>query len=468
MKYIFPILFFVLFSSCSEEKKKDNDYTYFGGEIINPNDEYVLLYKKNKLIDSIKLDDNNRFLVKIDDFEEGLYKFYHSPEYQHMKLAKGDSVLLRLNTLEFDETLVFTGIGAEKNNFLIDLYLLHDKEERFMYNKYDLDHTIFKQKVDSLRKEKKDKLNKFIYANTSVSPEFKSFINEVINYTHYRYWETYQHVFYNKNKDQNAVPKSYYTYRDSINLNHEELSYFVPYMYYVTQYINNEAYSECLQKMVDSGKNINTSLTYNINKLKLIDSMISNSYLKNELLRLTAFSYFRYNNNNVKKNDDFYQLFKKITHDKKSVEEIYNLHLGISNLQKGNYIPKIRLIDQQGQITSTKAASAKKGKDIYYFWLSSHKKHKQYINGKIQKLLEEFPDLNVVGISLDNNQRVWKNNLKTLSLPLETQYRAEKLETLEKDFAIININKFIIVDENGRIIDAFSSTTDPELKNKLK
>ena len=40
------------------------DYTaYFGGEVINPQSNYVLFLKDNKVIDTIFLDKNNRFLA---------------------------------------------------------------------------------------------------------------------------------------------------------------------------------------------------------------------------------------------------------------------------------------------------------------------------------------------------------------------------------------------------------------------
>jgi len=38
------LLFLIAFTSCNENIKTE-DATYFGGEIINPKDDFVLLYK---------------------------------------------------------------------------------------------------------------------------------------------------------------------------------------------------------------------------------------------------------------------------------------------------------------------------------------------------------------------------------------------------------------------------------------
>ena len=70
-------------------------------------------------VDTLLLDKNNRFIHKISNFTSGLYAFSHGGEYQWVLLEPKDSLLLRLNTIDFDESLVFTGKGARKNNYLI-------------------------------------------------------------------------------------------------------------------------------------------------------------------------------------------------------------------------------------------------------------------------------------------------------------------------------------------------------------
>jgi len=61
-KYILFILSVVTIS-CT--KTVENDYTYFGGKIINPKSDYILLRKEGKTIDSIPLSKNNTFMSKL-------------------------------------------------------------------------------------------------------------------------------------------------------------------------------------------------------------------------------------------------------------------------------------------------------------------------------------------------------------------------------------------------------------------
>ena len=56
-------------------------------------------------------------------------------------LEPNDSIMLRFNTYEFDESLVFTGIGAKKNNYFINEFLQNEVEETRVF-KYGYNNPI--------------------------------------------------------------------------------------------------------------------------------------------------------------------------------------------------------------------------------------------------------------------------------------------------------------------------------------
>ena len=87
MKYYFyTLLSFFLFLSCEDYGSKQGDIAYFGGEIINPNNNYVTLSNTSGIRDTLYLDKNNRFLHKIDSLKPGLYSFTHGGEFQTILL----------------------------------------------------------------------------------------------------------------------------------------------------------------------------------------------------------------------------------------------------------------------------------------------------------------------------------------------------------------------------------------------
>ncbi|HSQ45423.1 MAG TPA: hypothetical protein VLM44_00745, partial [Lutibacter sp.] len=152
MKYIFYVILVFLTFGCI--KTNENAMTYFGGQIINPKTNFVLLLKDEKVLDTLLLDENNSFLTEIPSLQEGLYAFKHGTEFQYMYLEPADSILVRLNTWDFDQSLVFSGKGSAKNEFLINLYLQNEKEERMMYRNFNLNEKDFQAKIDSISKER--------------------------------------------------------------------------------------------------------------------------------------------------------------------------------------------------------------------------------------------------------------------------------------------------------------------------
>ena len=107
--------------SCNNWNESPSLSTYVGGEIINPKGDYVYLLKDDQLLDSVTLDSNNKFLFETKNIYAGLYTFSHV-EFQVFYLNPGDSLMLRVNTLDFDESLSFTGTGSKNNNLLIELF----------------------------------------------------------------------------------------------------------------------------------------------------------------------------------------------------------------------------------------------------------------------------------------------------------------------------------------------------------
>ena len=81
-----------------------------------------MFLKDDEVIDTIYLDKNNRFMHKFDSLAPGLYTYKHNPEYQYVYFDKNDSLMLRVNTFDFDNSVVFCGRGDEKNNFLMELF----------------------------------------------------------------------------------------------------------------------------------------------------------------------------------------------------------------------------------------------------------------------------------------------------------------------------------------------------------
>ena len=149
---IIAIILAFLLSSCKNEFKSDDYTAYFGGEVTNPTSPYVLFCKNSDVIDTIEIDENNRFFVKFDSLSPGLYTFKNEPEYQYVYFDKNDSIMVHINSKDFDESIVFCGRGDEKNNFLMELYLKNEHDKSNLFEIFDYDIPKFNKNIDSTYK----------------------------------------------------------------------------------------------------------------------------------------------------------------------------------------------------------------------------------------------------------------------------------------------------------------------------
>ena len=124
------ILLLAVFFSC-QPKNKTRTGIFLGGHILNPSSRTVTLYQGAKVIEMLELYENLRYQRKNDSLPSGIYKLEHLPEYQTLLLEEKDSLWVRINAAAFDESIVYSGIGASKNNFLIELFLKQDLEHLF-------------------------------------------------------------------------------------------------------------------------------------------------------------------------------------------------------------------------------------------------------------------------------------------------------------------------------------------------
>jgi hypothetical protein len=144
-----------LFCSCNKEFKGDNYTAYFGGEVTNPTNQYILFCRNSEVIDSVKIDANNRFFIKFDSLTPGMYTFKNEPEYQYVYFDKNDSIMLRVNAKDFDNSIIFCGRGDQKNNFLMEMYMKNEDDRNKSFDVFDYSIADFTKNIDSSYASKK-------------------------------------------------------------------------------------------------------------------------------------------------------------------------------------------------------------------------------------------------------------------------------------------------------------------------
>ncbi|WP_262420335.1 TlpA family protein disulfide reductase [Flagellimonas meishanensis] len=429
---------------------------YFGGEIANPTSDYVVLYRNDAYIDSAKLDDTNRFAFRLQGLDEGLYHFDHSPELQYVYLQEGDSLLIRLNTVEFDESLVYSGQGSAINNFLVEMFLAFEEEEPLIYEYYALDPEAFGKKIDSLRSIKINHLEELV-ADNQLSEKMQSMAKASIDYNTYIYKEKYP--FYHKKKTGeetiHELADSFYDYRKTIDLNNRDLTYFRPYFDFMKYHFGNLSYMDCMEHCSTEKKPVSSHLHFNKHKLYLVDSLVVEKDLRDILFRNIAMDYLLKEHEANEECQIFIDKFRSLSTNESHKEEINMLYSGIQGLQPNRELPNLVLKNVDDEEVSLREIS--KGKTtVFYFWAGSQKKHFENVTAHVEKLKKEYPNHTFVGINLRTSFPQWKLLLDEYRLDKKTQFHGEDFKEVQMSMIVDGLNKCVIA-KDTLIVDAFAN-----------
>ncbi|MCR9227521.1 MAG: transaldolase [Flavobacteriaceae bacterium] len=456
VRFLLSLTFISSIVSCSDSPENDST-VFFSGEIVNPTSDYVVLYHKDTFVDSVKLNDKNQFSFQLDTLDDGLYHFDHTPELQYVYLSKGDSLVARLNTVEFDESLVFSGKGSEINNFLIEIFLQNENEEELMKDFYGLDPGAFSQKIDSLYKDKlallgelntDGQLSQQALAMAEASVYYNTFITKE-KYPFYHKKETGEETIH-------ELGDNFYSYRKKINFNNEALTYLKPYFDFMKWHIGNVSYMTCLDDCSNNKKPVSDRLHFNKHKLAIVDSIVIEKELRNNLFRNIAVDYLKWEHNPDKESITFINEFKSLSTNEEHGKEIDLLYKGIQNLQPNNTIPDIAVLNFNDEKLSLKDLASKKENTVFYFWTAAQKGHFRNISRHIASLEKKHPNYNFIGINLRTSLPQWKQLMSENNLDKEKQFYGEDFKELQMAMIIDGLNKCVITKDTV-VVDGFAN-----------
>ena len=427
------ILLFIsvaILSSC----KNDNKQTFFNGKILNKSSEKIILsIDENPLYNSL-ISESGNFSIIIDSLESGLYNFFLQPEFQYVILEEGDSIYIRLNSLDFDESLVFMGKGSAKNNFLIDVFLKNEEHNDILNSYYNASFDDFLIKVDSLFNNQKELFKEF-KKNNHLSFLSENIIFDAIKYPLLKKIQSY---IVSNNLDLNRLVIDYSKY--DIDFNNNSISSYKPYIDFIYLYSFNLS------------KNISKN-NFQVERLKILDSLVKSDNIKSKLFRFLAFEILL-NEKSLKEKKIFFEEFKNISNYSSINNEVEILLKNQLQLSPGNSFPSIKGYDLNGNIKDISTIDSKK---IIFFWSYDQNAHLNSIYQKINSLENKYLSYKLISLNINDDFDKWKSNYKPTKNVTELQ--TNDFEYMSKKLILDNLNKVFIVDENN-IIQEIGSIND--------
>ncbi|TCI85421.1 hypothetical protein [Tenacibaculum sp. M341] len=446
IKYFTFFISILLIGCNSKENKK---LTYFGGKIINPKDSFVLLFDHNdEIVDSIAIEKNHTFMGKLENIHSGLYYFKHGAELQYVFLEPKDSLLIRLNTWDFDESLVFSGTNADRNNLLVESFLSNEEEQRNFYKYYNLPAKEFKHKVDSLEQTKKDFIEEYKLNNTDYSEKFIDILNVALHYPLYTKIESF--IIDNSLKDQpEQIDSSFVEHRNTASINNSQLMFYTPYR----EYVYNHLYSDIYKKKIEDDSD-----EFTIALLNAINEKIDSEKLKNKLLKETTIRHF-YNKKSCSINKKAFDTFISSSTNEKDKEEISLLVKDVKGIKKHKRIPNFSVTAPDGAIENINSVIKHKNAVIYF-------RNKQYssdswVASRMNYLINNNPNIEFLVININNEK-----NQYIKELDIKHQYYLNS-ESNAHNFLSSKFPRMVLINKKGIVENGFCALSSKAIEKQI-
>ena len=456
IKKISPFLHFCLlliFFGCNNNEISK---TYFGGQIINPKTNHVILFERETAIDTFYLSDNNRFFAEFDSKKEGLYYFKHDNEFQYIYLEPKDSLQIRLNTLNFDESLVFSGKGAERNNFLIDCFIDSEKENKNFYDYYSLKPTQFLKIIDSLETVKIKKYNDFSSRNDNETEECMTFLNIALTYPLYSKIENYplNHARILRNDSFPKTNENFYKHREKVNLNKESLIYFGVYSNFITNLLYNKTYASGFEPSV---RDYSPEFTKTL--LEITNTNIEAETTKNILLKQEV-KYHFFKNSESTIDQEVFDTYFSLNTNKDFETQIKNLVSDTKYNNINSLITDFTVFDYTNIAHNIKDIIDKKN-TVIYFWNPKHISE-DFISSKVNYLSSKNENVQFIGVKIDGN-----NESHIEKLDIKNQYFINSTSDANV-FLSSKLPRVILLDKTGRITNGYASISSKKIYYQVK
>jgi hypothetical protein len=403
--------------------------------------DYIIFSQGGDILDTVKLDSHNFFLYKTDKIKPGLYSLKHN-ETQVFYIEPGDSLLMNVNTMDFDESLAYSGRGGEQNNLLMELYLANETENKNLSKWYSLSPEVYEEKIDSLRNIKIDEYKDFL-KNNNASEGFKKVAQVCIDYDYFSKKEMYTTVNMNKSE---SIPDSFFDYRKKISFDKNNMRFYYPYYRLLNRYFNNVVTASYR----GNKRMYRNSFDYNYKKLKLIDSLVKKDTLKNSLLNYNIVRYL-VNAENAEEEQELFSIYSKLSSDKKHIEEVNKLVQATIKLSPGKTVPDILLVNTGNTVKDLH--SIVKANTVLYFWSSHSAAQYKNIHSRAAELKSKYPEYDFIGINTDTNFKRWRKIIKNIGYDPSGEYQLENLDNARRKLVLSSMNKVIILDKNSIILN---------------
>lgn len=459
---VFLCLLFLLLGCGNSDDKPT--MAYLGGEILNPTTDHIVIKRNGKILDTVLLNDKNRFSYRIDSVETGLYLIHHKPETQNVYISPGDSILLRANTLAFDESLHFSGKGHTRNNLMAEMFLEDENTARLLLNFYRYTPERFGQIADSIKLERENLLAR---ANKTheFSEDFLKLSNDIIQYENRDLRERYTYLvqkYFKKYGRQ--IPADFHQYREDVDFNYMELQCSPGYKRFLENYLINYSLSWCATSGIDIKDCYNLTNVDNVNaRLRKAGELVQIPSLRQFILKKIAVRGIVM----ADSREDIIsilEVLQELNFSEDDLEEMKKLGTIQLAFLPGTSLTEVSVVNMEGELV--KFENIIKKPTVIFLWSAYTEGHIEE-HKRIKKLRKKYPEVDFIGINLDiGDEPAWRVAVRKNNYNINYEYQLGP-SSVEKEFFNYYMDKLLFLNTSREVVKGDVVLTSPDFETHL-
>lgn len=451
--FLFFCIISVIISGCNSTKKVDTAVIY--GSIENSSEKFVVL-RNNENIDTIVLENGKRFHKTVQLNSLAYYFLRHGEEIISVYIQPGDSINILGKADNFIESVKFSGSSVVENNYLIEKKKMEMNSSFSLTEFIQSEESVFIKKADSFYQAGLNNFEKIMQQNKYENAEFAKIEKAKLFYTWAESMVMYETAYNSSSdKERKSLNKNIQKYMSQVNFNDSAMVDFFEYRAFFESYLNMKA------ALVTKNFEAEADMDFFTNKINVLLQTITDPKVKSRLL----YEYFKDHIRvfGISGINELYAKFQKECNSKKYTDEIGKMFNRWKVLEPGNMAPDFSLTDLDGKVHSL---AEFKGKmvyiDVWATWCAPCRREIPFI----QKLFYEYKgkDIVFISISIDESREAWKKMVEYEKPDWLQLLMVRGKSSLLDDYFIYTIPRFILIDKNGKIINAQAPAASGEIR----
>ncbi len=404
------------------------------GQVQNHTEPSLIInHLDNQKLVAAEMDAEGNFNISTE-VEEGYYILYYGRNTTYIYLYPNDKLNLIFDANQFESTLVFSGKGSERNNYLAKKSEVGAKLTEDLEAFYQVDEDTYLKNIENVKNTHLASLSLYDVESFFKKEEIKSLeyqrLLTIQNYTsNYKFYIG----------EEISPSEDFYKPIRDLKLDNEKDYKTQPYY----RYLVNSVWSE----RIENAPSVDGMLD--------VFRKIPSPALANTM----ANGFYSKISSSKNRSKDYLDLIKRITKNQRFIEAAekkYQEVIEYKGLSQGDTSPQFSYESIEGKTINL---SDLKGKyvyiDVWATWCGPCLKQVPYL----KQLEKRYHDKNVVFVSISVDKQEFKTTWKQmvankqlggLQLFADKSFDSEFMDA----YAVNSIPRFILIDPQGRIVDA--------------